>query len=123
MPYDSKKAHELRKTALAYNHTVMGEFIGEMAQCLIDAEDEIRKLTVGTVDTRAETEEANRRLMMESQAHRATKEKLTADVQHLTEQKAALVDTLNKIAADARGAKALAHEAVAKLNAVQEVKP
>lgn len=123
MPYDHSRAHELRRTALAYQHTVYGDILGEMAQCLIDAEAEIKALTVGTVDTRAETEEANRRLMNEAQAHRQTKEKLTAEIQALTTQKQEMFATLTDISLDARGAKQRAADLLLKLAMVPEVKP
>ena len=122
MPYDHAKGHELRKTALAYAHTVMGEFVGQMAQQLLDAETEIKALTNGTADTRAEVEEASRRLMVESQAHRQTKEKLTGEIQALTAQKQELIVALSDIALDARGAKKIATDVLTKITA-PEVKP
>lgn len=116
MPYDHAKTRDLLKIAAAYAQHPLGEYVSQLSTQLFDAETEINAITKSTADVRSEVDEANRRLMAESQAHRATKEKLSEEIRVLQEHKMMLVSAMNAISADARGAKKLAQEALAKLN-------
>lgn len=116
MSYDHTRTRDLLKIAQAHTHTVMGEVLGMLATQVIDAEAEISALIKSAADVRGEADEANRRLMTESAAHRATKEKADANVAALTFQKTDMIEALTKIAQDARGAKTIAQDALAKIN-------
>lgn len=124
MPYDHQKTRDLLKIAAAYSSHPMGEYISQLSTQLFDAEAEIKAASNGQADIRKEQQEAERRLVAESAAHRATRDRVAIEIATLTAQKGEIVATLQTIAADARGAKKLALDALEKLQAsIEAPKP
>lgn len=107
MPYDPAKARDLLRVARGYASAPTGEYIGELALMLIDAEAEItisRANNAKAVNDRNQAE-ADRDSALA--ANRTMREGQTG----LTEA----LETLKVIARNPKGAKQLAAETLAKI--------
>lgn len=116
MPYDTTKTQELLRVAQAYSHTVTGDYIGQLAIQLLDADKEILSFSNTVANARREAQEADRKFVAESESHSATKLKLSEEIRILGEHKAAMMAAFESISADARGAKRIAAETIEKFN-------
>lgn len=114
--YDRTKTHGLLMVARAHKDGPFGAVLSEMATQLIDAEAEVAATVKSQADVRGEADEANRRLMTEAQAHRTTKELAEKRAQDLMDNLTVATTALTAIAADSRGAKKLAQDALYQIN-------
>lgn len=115
MPYDQSKTRDLLKVAAAYRDSPLGEYVGQLAAQLFDAQEEITAMQRKSADQNGEVQEAERRLSAESEAHRRTASKADEAARLLSEQRETLFNALTLIKADARSAKKIATEALAKI--------
>lgn len=117
MAYNHSKVLDDLKISHVFASHTSGEYIQKLAAHLFDANDEIAALNRTNGDRLIAQQNSERQLAAEAAAHRETRSKLEAEIGVLRAHKGAFELALNAIAKDSRGAKKLAADALAAVNA------